>query len=276
MAETASRGPIAAVCAAGAAIALVASLAPWSWPDSASPAAAGQAAPAGKEQEGTTGPPQATKNGARQLAIELRLSKDAYSTSESVDATVIFRNSGRSELKLPMIEGEQKLLFFDFVAIGSMGTQFLTNHGQAWGDPYVKEVKLIQLAAGETHTVRLRNVLPFQAFDAGQFEGEQYKVVAVYRDHSYGHSPTYPEFGKEDPAVWKGTVFSNPVTIKRITRREDAQRKAQELQKLIRGFLKSLKDMGVSPEDPRVETLMKKAREGLKKGDRAAPSRMGR
>jgi len=232
------------------------------------PVAAGQkpAAATGESMRADTG--ERGNRAMSVLAIELRLAKEAYDTCESANATIVFRNQGKGLVKFPMVEGDLGILFFDFAIIGSMGTQFLTNHGQAWSDPSVKGVKLIQLSPGKTHTVRLRNVLPFEAFDAGQFRGEQFKVVAVYRDHCYGHSPTYPEFGKKDPAVWKGILFSNPVTIKRITRREDAQRKAQELRELVRGFLRDLKDMGVSPDDPRVEALMKKTWEGseTKKG----------
>jgi len=188
------------------------------------PAAAGQKPPAATGESVRADTRKKGNRAMSGLAIELRLAKEAYDTRESANATIVFRNKGKSPIKFPMIEGDLGILFFDFAIIGSMGTQFLTNHGQAWGDPSVKEVKLIQLASGKTHTVRLRNVLPFQAFDAGQFRGEQFKVVAVYRDHSYGHSPTYPEFAKKDPAVWKGILFSNPATIKRITRGEDAQR----------------------------------------------------
>jgi len=211
------------------------------------------------------------------LAIELRLAKEAYDTSESVNATIVFRNQSEGLVKFPMVEGDSAILFFDFVIVGNMGTQFLTNHGQAWSDPSVKEVKLIQLPPGRTRTILLRNVLPLQAFDAGQFRGEQFNVVAIYRDHSYGHSPTYPEFGKNDPAVWKGILFSNPVTIKRITRREDAQSKMQALRELVRGFLRGLKNIGVSPDDPRVEALMKRTSVGSEdKRDQGPQSRTGR
>jgi hypothetical protein len=51
---------------------------------------------------------------------------------------------------------------------------------------------------------------------AGTREKEQYKALATYRDHSYGHSPTYQEYGKNDPSVWKGIAIYASVTIKHI------------------------------------------------------------
>jgi len=170
------------------------------------PVAAGQkpAAATGESMRADTG--ERGNRAMSVLAIELRLAKEAYDTCESANATIVFRNQGKGLVKFPMVEGDLGILFFDFAIIGSMGTQFLTNHGQAWSDPSVKGVKLIQLSPGKTHTVRLRNVLPFEA--------------------------------------------------------------AQELRELVRGFLRDLKDMGVSPDDPRVEALMKKTWEGseTKKG----------
>lgn len=151
------------------------------------------------------------------LTIELRLSKEEYTVAESVDGEVVFRNNGKDDLKVPLIEGEEKMLFFDFLMLGDMGKGHLTRHGDGWSDPSVKPVKLVLLRPGATHTVKLKNLLSLQAFDAGVHEKEQYKLVAIYRDHSYGHSPTYPEYGKQDPSVWKGIAISTPVVIKRIT-----------------------------------------------------------
>src|SRR5262249_31605190 len=108
------------------------------------------------------------------LKLELRLDKDRYRTDEPVEATVVFRNTGTAELKVPVVDGPEMLLFFDFLLVGDRGTQYLTRHGEGWNDPSEKQVKLVRLPAGGTHTVKLSNVLPWRNTDAGVREDEQY------------------------------------------------------------------------------------------------------
>jgi hypothetical protein len=169
----------------------------------------GRTAPVPAEKE--------AKPAVERLTIELRLEKDQYSVGESVRAEVVLRNKGKDNLKVPLIDGADALLFFDFLIIGDQGQGYLTRNGGGWNDPSEKQVKLVHLRPGETWKVKLEGILSLRAFDAGVHEKEKYLVQAIYRDCTYGHSATYPEYGKDDPAVWKGIAISAPVRITRIT-----------------------------------------------------------
>jgi hypothetical protein len=153
------------------------------------------------------------------LTIELRLPKDEYKSSESVDVEIIFRNNGSRELKLAMTEEpKNEVWFFDFLIVGDRGTTYVTNYGEGWRTPDPTPVKMMRLAPKGTHRVRLKNVLPLGAHCQWVPDTqEQYKILVIYRDHSYGHAATYEEFGKDGPTVWKGIAISAPVTIKQIT-----------------------------------------------------------
>jgi hypothetical protein len=169
----------------------------------------GRTAPVPAEKE--------AKPAVERLTIELRLEKDHYNVTESVRAEVVLRNKGKDDLKVPLIDGADALLFFDFLIVGDQGQGYLSRHGGGWNDPSVKRVKLVHLRPGEAWRVKLEGIIPLRAFDAGVHEKEKYLVQAIYRDYSYGHSATYPEYGKDDPAVWKGIAISAPVRINKIS-----------------------------------------------------------
>jgi hypothetical protein len=160
----------------------------------------------------------------KNLTIELRLPKSNYTTAESIDVDIVFRNDGNNDVKIPMCDGPAKNLFFDFLIVGDMGKGYLTDRGQGWGNPSVKPVKMINLMPGGSYSVHLEDVLPSQSYPGlGVHSDEGYKLLAIYRDHSYGHSPTYPEYGRNDPSVWKGIAFSQPVRIDSILRPTEAE-----------------------------------------------------
>ena len=125
------------------------------------------------------------KKGMDRLAIELRPSKDHYTTSETIDVAVVFRNRASSDLKIPMIESGQKFLFFAFLIVGHKGIVHLNEHWEFWMNPDEKPVRMLLLRPGETHEVTLRNILPFKNFpDLGDYPGQKFRLVAIYSDHS--------------------------------------------------------------------------------------------
>src|SRR5262245_7810043 len=65
----------------------------------------GRTAPVPSEKE--------AKPAVERLTLELRLEKDRYSVTDSVNAEVVFRNNGKEVIKVPLIDGAGALLFFD-------------------------------------------------------------------------------------------------------------------------------------------------------------------
>ena len=113
-----------------------------------------------------------------------------------------------------MCDGPKRILFFEFLIIGDMGTAYLTNNSDGWADPSVKPVRMMHMLPGGTFDVRLENILPIRLYpDLNLFPDERFKMLAIYRDHTYGHSPTYPEYNRNTTSIWKGILISKPVYV---------------------------------------------------------------
>ena len=123
----------------------------------------------------------------RGLEIELRLPKMPVATTDPIDVEVVFRNIGNEELKIPLMSSDDiQILFFDFVFVGPQGGREITRRHH-WGDPMEKPVQMIRLAPGASRTVKVPN-----AFKGNMLENQvgSWAMLAIYQDHSYGHSST--------------------------------------------------------------------------------------
>lgn len=156
------------------------------------------------------------------LALELNLDKEAYDTSEAINATLTLRNTGEEEIVIPMGQDKHaKDYFFDFVFLGSWGhdeveksTRKSSLRPGYWSPPY-GGIHLVRLLPGKTHTVTVRDVLPLRSTWAGYMR-QHYKVAAVYRSYGVGYSmsPHTPETRTKN--VWDGMIISNWTKINRI------------------------------------------------------------
>jgi hypothetical protein len=154
----------------------------------------------------------AKASGTPELRIAIQLQPLTNQPVRSAEVEVTFFNTGQRDLKFPLMTVDASQgLFFDFLFVGSLGDlATVSGSGGAWHDPYVKPVELRTLLAGKTHRVTFRVDLP----ELG--ETQAWWMIAVYRDHSYGHSPTSPEYGAVDSDVWHGAAASNLVPIDQL------------------------------------------------------------
>ena len=155
-----------------------------------------------------------------QLSIELRLEKEEYDTSESVDVTVIFHNTGKFTIQFPLGRGVVNRLLFDFLFVGTYGHDYLTKSFRGGTSctlgSSLEGVYLVSLPPGKTHAVPLRNVVPLRATGAGVLRGERYRMVAIYRTYSLA-SHAKPGMKVWDVTkLWRGMALSKPVSINRI------------------------------------------------------------
>ena len=121
------------------------------------------------------------------LDLELRFPKAAYRSSETTDAELVFRNRGAAPVRIALPHDGFAGHFVEFALVGEYGSQFLTGYHVAWMDPVVHRVKAFEVAAGAQLIVPARRALAFPDTGAGQFRGERFVAVAIYRDYSRRH-----------------------------------------------------------------------------------------
>ncbi len=141
-------------------------------------------------------------NTTTQLSIRLEPAVDGSDHT----ATLLFHNLTQHDLKIPLMDTGGSELFFDFVFVGNQGGLEVVDDGGGWNDPVVKPVKLVSLPSKQEH--RLDIDIPVIELDKAQ----TWSVMVIYRDHTYGHSPTYPEYSTPT-ASWQGAAPSNLVPI---------------------------------------------------------------
>ena len=150
----------------------------------------------------------------RQLTIELHIPGKKHKPSSILDAEVVLRNIGKKALKVPMCSGEYKFLFFSFYLMTKYGYNYIVECPEAWFLQDEKPVRMVLLEPGKEHRVKLEKALDLGEF--GSLRSWQHVtcyVAVTYSDYSQGHMPTYPEYGKNDPLVWKGAIISDFVRI---------------------------------------------------------------
>jgi hypothetical protein len=154
----------------------------------------------------------ARPSGTLDLQVAVQIRPLANQSVRSAEVEVTFLNAGQRELRIPLMSaGVTQGLFFDLLFVGSLGgLETVSGSGGTWDDPWVKPIELVALAAGQAHRVTFCVQLPELS------ETQAWWVVAVYRDHSYGHSPTYPDYGADHPDVWHGAAASNTVPLVRL------------------------------------------------------------
>jgi hypothetical protein len=147
-----------------------------------------------------------------ELRVAVQIQPLANQGVRSAEVEVTFHNEGQREFRIPlMTAGGPQGLFFDFLFVGNLGgLETVSGSGGTWHDPTVKPVELVTLAPGKCTRVTFRLELPDLE------ETQAWCVIAVYRDHSYGHSATYPEYGAAHSDVWQGAAASSLVPLVRL------------------------------------------------------------
>jgi len=165
----------------------------------------------------------AKTSGSTELRIAVQIQLLANQDVRSAEVEVTFLNVGQRKIKIPlMTAGGPHGMFFDLLFVGSLGgLETVSGSGGAWHDPVVKPVELVTLMAGKTCRVTFRVELPELE------ETQAWSVIAVYRDHSYGHSPTYPEYGADHSDVWRGAAASNGAPMVKLLNKPQQPASAQ-------------------------------------------------
>lgn len=159
--------------------------------------------------------------GARQAAqakhdirLELRILKANVSPLDSLDVELVIRNDGKRNVKIPTAKGKEGALFFDFLVLSDAGHMHRVRRSVGWNDPEAKKVEMVLLAPKGTWRIVIEDAIKLRSIpELSAYKRLRCTILAIYRDHSYGHSPTYPEYRKDDPLVWKGTLISRPAVI---------------------------------------------------------------
>ncbi len=94
----------------------------------------GERTPPDAEAQVKKGVERSTENGwgDDRLAIELRLPKDHYDTSETNDAEVVLRNVSEGAVKIPVWDGPAGRAFFAFLILGDKAAFQFTTYENTW------------------------------------------------------------------------------------------------------------------------------------------------